>query len=207
MNFMTRTCRYCAVLIAAMTLSVCSIHVFGAAEQDNAQLETEWLFQANGAITKDTVLNEIKYTQELIARLSKMEKAPNLTEETKKLDALKAAANEDVKGEKVKANYLAIRALKRTIFFKNPIIDFDRILLIDNPYPKGKPGDATDEWGHEARHRNGFMAVDGGRLLSVGLHPGSEVTTILPELKGSFWRPDVSFDGKEILISYRPVGE
>ena len=202
---MTYVCRLCAVLVAVAALSICLAN--GATEQEDAQLEAEWLFQANGNPTQETVLNEIRYTQELIARLSKMENAPSLIEDAKKLETLKTAANGDVKGENVQAHYLAIRNLKRSIFFKNPIIDFDRILLIDNPYPEGKPGDATSEWGHEARHRNGFMAVDGGRLLSVGFHPGSDVTSILPDLKGSFWRPDVSFDGTEILISYRPVGE
>jgi hypothetical protein len=200
---MTHACRFCAVLVAAMAIFCSAAGAFETTEQGKARIEADWLFQADGNPTRIAVQNEIKYTRDLIKRLSAMENAPNLTEETKKLDALEAAAGS---GD-VQAHYLAVRTLKRTIFFKNPLINFDRILLIDNPYPKGKQGDATDEWGHEARHRNGFMAVDGGRLITVGLHPGSEVKSLLPELTGSYWRPDLSFDGKEILISYRPAGE
>ena len=192
------------MLLATVVVTLfCSVSgAFETTVQGRTQLEADWLFQADGNPTLETVNNEINYTRELIVRISAMQNAPNLSEETKKLDALEVAANGDAQTQ-----YLAVRNLKRTIFFKNPLIDFDRVLLIDNPYPKGNPLDTTDEWNHESRHRNGFMAVDGGRLLVVGLHPGSEVTSILPDLKGSFWRPDLSFDGSEILISYRPVGE
>jgi len=179
-----------------------SVSAFETTDQGRAQIEADWLFQADGNPTRETVKNEIKFTRELIARLSVLPNIPDLTEDAKKLDALEAATYTDVQTQ-----YFAVRNLKRTIFFKNPIIDFDRVLLIDNPYPAGKPGDATDEWGHEARHRNGYMAVDGGHLLIVGLHPGSEVTSLFPDFKGSYWRPDISFDGTEILFSYRPVGE
>jgi hypothetical protein len=45
-----------------------------------------------------------------------------------------------------------------------------------------------------------MMAVPGGRLLLLnGLHPGAEVRKLAPEKPGSFWRPDVSFDGKKVL--------
>jgi len=204
---MMRTCRLFAVLFTAAALLNCSLlSAFETTEQGKAQIEADWLFQADGNPTKETVQNEIKYTRDLIERLEKLPNAPDLTEETKKLDDLATAAYVTATFADVKAHYLAVRNLKRTVFFKNPLIDFDRVLLIDNPYPKGKPGDATDEWGHEARHRNGYMAVDGGRLVTVGLHPGSEVKSLLPDFEGSFWRPDLSFDGTEIVFSYRPVG-
>ena len=199
---MTRVCRLCVVPLIVMALLTYSlVGAFETTDQGISQIEADWLFQADGNPTRETVQNEIKFTRELIARLSVLPNAPDMTEDAKKLDALETATFNSV-GE----HYFAVRNLKRVIFFKNPLVDFDRVLLIDNPYPKGKPGDATDEWPHEARHRNGFMAVDGGRLLTVGLHPGSEVTSLLPDFTGSYWRPDLSFDGTEIVFSYRPEG-
>ena len=48
-------------------------------------------------------------------------------------------------------------------------MDFDRILCIDAPYPQGS------EWPHETRHRLGYMAVPGGRLLILeGLSPAGD---------------------------------
>ncbi|GHT22325.1 hypothetical protein FACS189419_04720 [Planctomycetales bacterium] len=172
-----------------------------AFDPNNEQLKTDWLFQADNNPTKERIADEIKFAKELATRLQSQFKELTFTDE---LAALENLAKET--GD-IKATYLKVREVKRTIAFKNPLIDFDRILLIDNPYPHGKPGDATDEWGHEARHRNGYMAEQGGRLLTVGLHPGSEVKDLLPDNHGSYWRPDVSFDAKEILFSYQPIGE
>ncbi len=197
---MLRCFNFLAAVVIAATTSLASF------AGENTTLKNEWLFQAEGKPTLDAVKNELKWTGELMDRLSKMEKAPSFEKEKSDLAALqkKVASASASQAENL---YLEIRALKRKVFFQNPLVDFDRVLLIDNPYPKGKPGDATDEWGHEARHRNGFMAEPGGRLLSVGLDPESEPVNILPEYQGSFWRPDLSYDAQKILFSYRPVGE
>ncbi|GHT17264.1 hypothetical protein FACS1894189_2830 [Planctomycetales bacterium] len=190
--------------LVVMLLFAAAVQTAWAAESfdvSNEQLQADWLFQVDNNPTKENIAQEIQFAKELAARLQKTNPSLNFSDELAELGKLAAAEGD------VKANYLAVRAIKRTIAFKNPLINFSRILLIDNPYPKGKPGDAADEWGHEARHRNGYMAEQGGRLISVGLHPGTEIKNILPEHNGSFWRPDVSFDGKELLFSYRPVGD
>ncbi len=178
-------------------------------EKGISQLQEEWLFQVDGTITNETIAAEIERTSAMLKRIGAMEGVGDLSGEEAALEKLAAelAGKTELSGNGLKDRYFAVRRLKRDIFFKNPLVTFDRILLIDNPYPKGKKGDATDEWGHEARHRNGFMAEPGGRMVTVGLHPGSDVQNILPEFDGSFWRPDLSFDGKEILFSYQPKGE
>ena len=54
----------------------------------------------------------------------------------------------------------------------------------------------------------GIMAVPGGRLLELdGLHPGGSVRKLAPEKPGSFWRPDLSFDGKRVLFCYKAHDE
>ncbi len=100
--------------------------------------------------------------------------------------------------------YLAVRHVKRQIMFKNPVVDFTRVMFIDNPFPAG------GEWPHQARHRNGMMAVPGGRLLVLdGLSPDGKVLQLAPERgkQGSFWRPDLSFDAKRVLFCMKPAKE
>ena len=172
------------------------------------QLKTEWLFQCDDEPTFDKAKLEIGYARDLAERISDLDDAPELDAELAQLDELEKkidAATETP--ELAEELYLDVRKVKREIMFKNPLITFDKIVLIDNPYPKGKPGDATDEWGHEARHRNGFMAEPGGRMLLVGLNPGGEVVDVLKGHEGSFWRPDVSYDCKKLLFSFQPKGD
>ena len=86
----------------------------------------------------------------------------------------------------------------------NPVVDFQKILMVDMPYPQGS------EWPHETRHRLGYMAVPGGRLLILdGLSPAGRLTQLMPQppLHGSFWRPDVSFDAQKVLFCFKPHNE
>ncbi len=200
------------LLLLGLVLSFSSVSlVVHAQEASPTALETEWLFQADNQPTFEKAKAEIHWTRQIAERMSKLDKAPDLKPQ---LDALaeleKKFESATESPESAKEFYLAVRKIKREITFKNPLVDFDKVVLIDNPYPKGKPGDATDEWGHEARHRNGFMAEHGGRLLIVGLNPddpNNVKTDVLEGRYGSFWRPDVSFDGKKLLFSFQPHNE
>ena len=82
---------------------------------------------------------------------------------------------------------------------KNPVLDFSKLLLIDQPLPQGP------ESRHEAIHRMGIMASPGGRLLVLeGLHPGGKLRQLAPTKPGAFWRPDLSFDAKRVLFCFKP---
>lgn len=176
--------------------------------QGMEQLKTEWLFQCDDEPTFEKAKQEIGYARDLADRLSDLDDAPDFAEQLAKLDELEKKIDGATETpELAEELYLEVRKVKRDITFMNPLIDFDKIVLIDNPYPKGKPGDATDEWGHEARHRNGFMAEPGGKLLVVGLNPGGEVVDVLKDHEGSFWRPDISYDCKKLLFSFQPKGD
>ncbi len=102
----------------------------------------------------------------------------------------------------LKQLYLAVRRVKRRILFKNPVLDFTQLLFIDQPLPQGP------ESLHEAIHRMGIMAAPGGRLLVLdGLDPGGKVRKLAPDVPGSFWRPDLSFDAKKVLFCFKPEDE
>jgi hypothetical protein len=173
-------------------------------------VESDWLFQCDNTVSSETITHEINYAREMIQRRST---SADWEKELQQLKTLEQAATSATNEESRVEAYLEVRRIKRNVMFINPLIDFERVLLIDNPYPRGKPGDATDEWGHEARHRNGFMAEEGGKLITVKMDSNkafasgdTEVTDLLPEQKGSYWRPDLAYDGKKIVMSYRPVG-
>jgi len=54
------------------------------------------------------------------------------------------------------------------------------------------------------------MAVAGGRLLVLeGLGPGGKLRQLMPQapLHGSFWRPDVSHDGRRVVFCFKPHNE
>jgi hypothetical protein len=98
----------------------------------------------------------------------------------------------------VKDFYFAVRRIKREVLFKNPVLDFRRLLFIDQPLPQGP------ESPHEAIHRMGIMAMPGGRLLVLdGLHPGGQLRQLAPDKPGSFWRPDLSFDARRIVFCFK----
>ncbi|MDR1270951.1 MAG: hypothetical protein LBK82_15660, partial [Planctomycetaceae bacterium] len=165
-------------------------------------LETEWLFQCNGKPTLERSLQEIGWARNLAARILKQYPNTNLNDELKQLDNLEQQTK--LSSWENKGLYFAVRAVKRKITFKNPVLDFDSLVYVDGPTPAGS------EWKHETRHRLGYMAVPGGRLMTLkGLHPGGHQTKLMPQepLHGSFWRPDLSYDGKRVLIGFKPHNE
>ncbi len=172
------------------------------AEEARDALHADWLFQADGRPTVERCRQEIGWARELAERLALNSKTRDLTAELDalaKLNEQLAAMDPTVLAQKL---YLKLRTIKRQIQFANPVVDFSQVLFIDNPYPAGA------EWPHQARHRNGMMAVPGGRLLVLdGLHPGGHLRKLAPSEPGSFWRPDVSFDGRRVLFCYKAQDE
>ena len=111
-------------------------------------------------------------------------------------DPAAAYAHEDPAVVKL---YFDVRRVKRSIALKNPVMDFKRLLFIDQPKPQG------DQVIHQSIHRMGISATPGGRLLVLdGLSPGGTVSLLAPDKPGSFWRPDLSFDAKRVLFCYKP---
>ena len=169
-------------------------------------LQSDWLFQADNNPTVERALQEVGWTRELAARLKKNPKTPDLVADLAELDRLeKRLSAPETKAQgpaAAKELYLAVRAVKRRIMLANPAVNFSQILFIDCPYPQGS------EWPHQARHRNGMMAVPGGRLLVLdGLHPGGHVRKLAAEKPGYFWRPDLSFDARRVVFCYKAHDE
>ncbi|MFP4057823.1 MAG: hypothetical protein ACLF0G_13235 [Candidatus Brocadiia bacterium] len=169
------------------------------------RLEADWLFQAEGTPLDRRARQELRWARELADRLARDPRTPSLAAERARLEALARRAealDRSPAPEAARALYLAVRRAKRRVAMKNPALDFQRVLLVDQPYPRGA------EWPHQARHRNGMMAVPGGRLLLLeGLGPGAPVRKLGPEKPGSTWRPDLSFDARRVLLCYKAHDE
>jgi len=167
-----------------------------------AVLEADWLFQAEGKPLAARAAEEIGWARVLAARLARSPKTPDPAAELAQLDALERRLAEKPDEAAARPLYFAVRAVKRRLALANPAVDFAQVLFIDNPYPAGR------EWPHQVRHRNGMMAVPGGRLLVLdGLGPGGKLRKLAPRKPGFFWRPDLSFDGKRVLFCCRPHDE
>lgn len=174
----------------------------GLADTSTAVSE-DWLFQAGGEPSLGLAMKEIEWARQIAARIGD---GADLEAELNELRKLSQELEDSTKIPRPEREfYFAVREVKRSIMFKDPLIDFNEILLIDNPYPI-----AGQEPGHEARHRNGFMAIMGGRLAVIeGLDPDANVRRLAPSgsNEASFWRPDLSWDAKKVIYSMRPEGE
>ncbi|MDR1925335.1 MAG: hypothetical protein LBQ66_13275 [Planctomycetaceae bacterium] len=169
--------------------------------------ENEWLFQAQNKPTIELSLKEIEWTKFLAKRIeNQYPNQTNFDNELKKLNELEREAKNANAADENKELYFAIRAVKRDIMLKNPVLDFDSLLFVDGQTPRGS------EWNHETRHRLGYMAVPGGRLITMKglkLDGTQKQTKIMPQepIHGSFWRPDLSYDAKKIIFSFKPHNE
>ena len=134
----------CLILLSIIA-AVANVAVCAESPTSSAVFE-DWLFQADGHPGPQHIQKEIGWARQIAARIGN---GADLKSELNKLDKLEkqlsslSIINSDVFRE----IYFAVRHTKRAIMFKDPLVDFDEILLIDNPYPG-----AGREPGHEARH-------------------------------------------------------
>lgn len=174
-----------------------------SAEEARQALESDWLHQAGGRATPQRITSEIEWTRQLVGRIqASYPGRVDFAAETARLQVLEKQA-QSVKGP-CDDLYFQVRAVKRAVMLKNPVVDFTKVLMVDMPFPQGR------EWQHETRHRLGYQAIPGGRLLVLeGLSPAGKLVQLMPQppLHGSFWRPDLSFDAGKVLFCFKPHNE
>ena len=169
-------------------------------------LQRDWLHQVDGNPTPQQIAQEIAWTRQLADRIrAQYPQYPDRADFSHELAEL--SQFEQQLAAVVAADrklYFAVRRIKRKIMLSNPVVDFRQVLLVDMPFPAGS------EWPHETRHRLGYMAVPGGRLLILdGLGPDGHLRQLAPQapLHGSFWRPDLSYDATQVLFCFKPHNE
>lgn len=173
------------------------------ADEARKALHRDWLHQADAKPTRERIQSEIDWTRRLADRITKSSHGKaTFAKESSALDGFEKQIA-SLKGPDEKL-YFQVREVKRAIALRNPVVDFDRVLFVDMPYPGGR------EWQHETRHRLGYMAVPGGRLMVLtGLSPSGTLQQLMPQapLHGSFWRPDLSWDAQRVLFCFKPHNE
>lgn len=173
------------------------------AAEARQKLEADWLHQAGQSPSRARIEQEIQWTRALARRISA--NSPGQVDFDAALKALDVLSQQVSLPEVADPElYFKVREIKRALMFKNPVIDFTKVLFVDMPYPQGS------EWQHETRHRLGYMAVPGARLLVLdGLRPDGALTQLMPQppLHGSFWRPDLSWDAQKVLFCFKPHNE
>lgn len=178
-------------------------------------LEDDWLFQASGNVDIDDISQEINHSRQLAARLQKLNPNLDFSKELVMLDVFDDVVKETDSApepdDPVLTNlYFEVRTIKRQIALSNPLLDFNRILAIDNDFTHAK-GDVWKHehlygsWEHETLHRTGQFVSGTGRLVAInGFDPNSEPTELVDEGKGFFWRPELSYDGKKAVFCMKP---
>ncbi len=184
-------------------------------EQAQTLLRRDWLEQCGGPPSAERILQEIDWAVRLGERITTDPQTGSRCDSAffasslKKLNALRNAAkvlqtSPGVSSEELEQLYYDVREVKRAMQFANPLVDFRKVLFIDMPYPGGS------EWQHETRHRLGYMAVPGAQILELdGLKPNGKLRRLMPQepLHGSFWRFDLSFDARRVLMCFKPHNE
>ena len=169
-----------------------------------AMIEEDWIFQANDLTTARLALQEIGWARELASRLTAQSHALNVASELTalatletQLQALPPAQDNDA----TRGLYLQVRRIKRALMLRNPLLNFDRLLLADSPSYAGR---------HESAHRNGYSygAAAGSRLLVLdGLRPDGIERELVPGTEGYIMRMDLSFDATKVVFSLKPKSE
>ena len=174
-----------------------------SADEAEETLKRDWLFQAGDNPAAKRVVEEIDWARQLAERIQADH--PGMVDFSGELAGLAKLRGKAETLDKFDEDlYLQVRKLKHGVMFKNPVVDFDRMLYVDMPYPAGS------EWPHETRHRLGYMAVPGARLVVLdGLSPAGVPRKLMPQepLHGSFWRPDLDFDAKRVVFCFKPHNE
>ncbi len=175
-----------------------------SAAQAQELIEEDWLFQASDLTTAQRALDEAGWTRDLAARLAQQTPAPDCAPELARLAVLEAALQKlppTRDDDQTRGLYLAIRRLKRGLMLRNPLLNFNQVLLVDGPMYAGR---------HESAHRNGYHYgnLSGSRLLVLdGLRPDGVERELVPGAEGYIMRMDLAFDARKVVFSLRPKDE
>ena len=173
-------------------------------QQAQKLLEWDWLYQADGSPTVQRSLAEIGWARELAARLAALPGGPDFSAELAELAGLErklSATDAGCADDAAKQLYFAVRQVKRRITFRNPLLDFDKFLVIERPYPTGQV--------HQSEVRLGTCAGKTvGRMTIVeGFDFTGPVRDLMPDRQGVHWRADLSLDARKVLFSFKARDE
>jgi hypothetical protein len=171
-------------------------------EDARAIIAADWLHQAGGNPSAKRSLLEISWARKLASRLTATHKKLSFKTELAELARLETrlgALQPDARSDQAGKLHFAVRRIKRKIMLANPLMNFDKLLLLDTPTYAGV---------HESSHRNGYNYPkrNGSRLTVLdGIGPDAKARVLLPPETGYIMRMDLSFDAKKIVFGMKPT--
>lgn len=163
-------------------------------DEARVTIERDWLDQVGG---KPDVWQEIARTRTVASRLGV---------QAYELDSLAVeASNDSLSADNKTALYLSVRRIRRGLMLGNPVVNFVQLLMVDMSCPEG--AERTYATGPPPDR---YSAAPDGHLIVVdGLSLDGKARSLMPQtpLYGSFRRPDLSFDGRRVLFSFKPHSE
>ena len=158
---------------------------------------------------RDPVDVVLRRTQTLLADIAAMPGAPGLAKETRRLRALAARARRTPPGAQERAELFAdVCAVRRAIAFKNPLLDFDRILFLEHDRAR---------YEHMVDQYFGFHAARGGGVFvledAFGERPAARNLLDAARVEngrlhgrsldgGSFISLELRYDANEIMFAW-----
>lgn len=150
----------------------------------------------------------LRRTEALLKDIQKMKGAPKLTTEAAQLAALRAAKEKATSGDDQSKLFEQIATLRKTIAFKNPLINFKDIAFIK--HHRSGPNHMCDQYhGHKNRAGGGVFVLRNAFSEEPEAHDllvNSPVTKGRLESKllnyGSFISLDLSYDAKTMLFAH-----
>jgi len=217
------------LLLAAVTLLPAdgAIDLVGEWRREFKELERQmkdrgWSARVAGQVENPAALIEagdrdpldvvVRRTQVLLAFLQSQPGAPDLSTEAKALGMLVAEAATiavDQKGERY-ACYERVAQLRRAIAFRNPLLDFDRLVFLTKHRPMAGDHHMVDQYyGFNARPGGGLFMLEApfsdaprARDLMEGVTVGNGRLAGRALTKGVFNTLDLDFDGETLAFAW-----
>jgi ABC-type molybdate transport system substrate-binding protein len=128
-------------------------------------------------------------TAALLRHLKTMERAPDLSAEEKELDALKAATVS-------REGFDKIVSLRRRIAFKNPLLDFDKIVFLKhNKQVRGERHMVDQYFGFNAEKAGGVYVLENAFSHQPQVRP-------LLEKPGGYIALELDYDARTLLFAF-----
>lgn len=187
--------------------------IAGRPKWNNARLEKEALRTDALVLESDKTPVDIvlRRTAALMEDLRRMDKGPRLKDEAAALEELKKQNKEDLGLEQQKALFEAIVALRRTIAFQNPLLDFDRLIFIKHNRERGGDDHMVDQYlGFNQEPQGGVYLLRnpfGDSPEAISLLKDAQVANgplkgqVIDD-KGSFISLELGYDARAILFAF-----
>jgi hypothetical protein len=159
----------------------------------------------------------LRRSRALLDYLSASPKAPDLSAEAADLESLtkQAAAVAPAKKKERRALYEKACALRRRIAFRNPLLDFDRLLFLTKHRPMRGDWHMVDQYyGFNARPGGSLYVLEGpfgdsprARDLLAGAKIANGRLAGRPLAGGAFNTLELDYDGETIAFAWSECGE